>query len=101
MLLSPEDAELFFKLHKSLMCFVNERLEVIPGIDSPNAFSSLPPEIQAQIIDPDQRDVYETLVNAIRLREFVKPLKDLPPAQVDLFFAGVAEVYKKVFHKKV
>jgi len=30
MLLTPQDVELFFKLHRSLMFFVNQRLKVIP-----------------------------------------------------------------------
>ncbi len=44
MLLSWEDAELFFRLHRSLMCFVNERLGVIPGVSDPEAFGALAPE---------------------------------------------------------
>ena len=31
MLLAPDEAELFFKLHRSLMFFVNERLGVVPA----------------------------------------------------------------------
>ena len=49
MLLSPEDADLFFKLHKSLMCFVNERLQVIPDIETPSEFSSLPPKLRLEV----------------------------------------------------
>ena len=30
MLLTPQDVELFFKLHRTLMFFVNQRLKVIP-----------------------------------------------------------------------
>jgi hypothetical protein len=45
MLLTPQDAELFFKLHRALMFFVNQRLRVLPDdVASPEAFSSLPPE---------------------------------------------------------
>ena len=32
MLLAPDEAELFFKLHRSLMFFVNERLGVVPAL---------------------------------------------------------------------
>lgn len=41
MLLHPDEAELFFKLHCSLMCFVNERLEIVPGVRSPDEFRML------------------------------------------------------------
>jgi hypothetical protein len=30
MLLEPQDVELFFRLHRTLMFFVNQRLKVIP-----------------------------------------------------------------------
>src|SRR2546427_3581923 len=40
-LLNQDEAELFFKLHSSLMCFVNERLEIVPGIRNPSEFRSL------------------------------------------------------------
>ena len=39
MLLTPQDADLFFRLHRSLMCFVNERLRIIPDVDTPEQFS--------------------------------------------------------------
>ena len=41
MLLGRDEAELFFKLHSSLMCFVNERLEIVPGVRTPAEFRSL------------------------------------------------------------
>src|SRR5437870_10794919 len=40
-LLNQDEAELFFKLHSSLMCFVNERLEIVPGVQSPDEFRVL------------------------------------------------------------
>ena len=40
-MLRPDEAELFFKLHSSLMCFVNERLEIVPGVQSPDEFRVL------------------------------------------------------------
>lgn len=49
MLLSPDEAEQFFKLHRSVMCFVNERLQVVPGIRSPDEFSALPPDIRLEV----------------------------------------------------
>jgi hypothetical protein len=41
MLLGRDEAERFFKLHSSLMCFVNERLEIVPGVRNPAEFRSL------------------------------------------------------------
>ena len=41
MLLIPREAGLFFKLHRSLMCFVNDPLQVAPGIHTPVQFSAL------------------------------------------------------------
>src|SRR5262245_37547297 len=52
MLLTPEDAELFFKLHRALMFFVNQRLQVLPDdVASPEAFSSLSPEVRLKVRD--------------------------------------------------
>ena len=34
MLLSRDDAELFFRLHRSLLHFVNRRLSVVPDVAS-------------------------------------------------------------------
>ncbi len=66
MLLSPDDAELFFKLHRSLMCFVNERLQIIPDIGSPDEFSSLPPEMRLEVRNAflDEIDLIELFVDA-------------------------------------
>src|SRR6516164_4390491 len=52
MLLTPQDVELFFKLHRTLMFFVNQRLRVLPDdVASPEAFSSLPPEVRLKVRD--------------------------------------------------
>src|SRR5215472_507472 len=52
MLLSPQDVELCFKLHRSLMFFVNQRLRVLPDdVASPEEFSSLPPEVRLKVRD--------------------------------------------------
>jgi hypothetical protein len=66
MLLSPDDAELFFKLHRSLMCFVNERLQVISDIDTPDEFSALPPEARLEVRNAflDETDLIELFVDA-------------------------------------
>ena len=49
MLLDPDEAEMFFKLHCSLMCFVNERLEVVPGARSLDAFRALPADSRLKV----------------------------------------------------
>jgi len=52
MLLTPHDVELFFKLLRALMFFVNQRLKVIPDdVASPDEFSSLSPEIRLKVRD--------------------------------------------------
>lgn len=52
MLLTPQDCELFFKLHRALMFFVNQRLKVIPDdIASPEQFSPLSPELRLKVRD--------------------------------------------------
>src|SRR5262245_38000956 len=52
MLLTPPDAELFFKLHRALMFFGNQRLQVIPDdVASPDEFSSLSPEVRLKVRD--------------------------------------------------
>lgn len=50
MLLNPPDANLFFKLHRALMFFVDERLKVLPDeIATPERFSGLPPEARLKV----------------------------------------------------
>lgn len=50
MFLAPNDVALFFKLHRSLMFFVNERLKVISDeAANPKAYSSLPPEARFKV----------------------------------------------------
>src|SRR5437762_2834340 len=52
MLLEPQDVELFFRLHRTLMFFVNQRLKVIPKrLDSPEEFAALPPEVRLKVRD--------------------------------------------------
>jgi hypothetical protein len=49
MLLSRDDVELFFKLHRSLMHFVNERLSIVPDVASPDEFGALPPKARLAV----------------------------------------------------
>jgi hypothetical protein len=65
MLLSPPEAEHFFALHRSFMCFVNERLQVAPHVGGPDDFANLPPETQAEIRNAwvNQPELIESFVN--------------------------------------
>ncbi len=52
MLLRPQDVELFFRLHRTLMFFVNQHLKVLPDdVASPDEFSSLSPEVRLKVRD--------------------------------------------------
>jgi hypothetical protein len=65
MLLTPQDAQLFFKLHRTLMHFVNQRLQVVPDISTPDEFAALPPEIRLKVRDAflDEVDLIELFVD--------------------------------------
>lgn len=64
MLLKPQDAELFFKLHRSLMWFVNERQQIVPNVGSPKQFSALSPEVRVHVREAllEQLNLIETYV---------------------------------------
>jgi hypothetical protein len=50
MLLPPDELELLFRLHRTLMFFVNQRLKVLPDdVPSPEAFSALSPELRLKV----------------------------------------------------
>lgn len=52
MLLPPDDLQLFFRLNKTLMNYVNQSLGVIPGTpDSLEHFAALPPDMRLQVRD--------------------------------------------------
>jgi hypothetical protein len=52
MLLEPQDAKLIFKLHPTLMHFVNQRLHVIPDkVATPEDFRALPPQVRVKVRD--------------------------------------------------
>ena len=65
MLLLPEDVALYFKLHRALMQFANQKLEVVPGIDSPDEFAHLPPETRLELRNAflEHIDLIEAFVN--------------------------------------
>ena len=52
MLLPQHELELFFKLHRALMFFVNQRLKVIPdNFATPEEFAALSPEVRLKVRD--------------------------------------------------
>ncbi len=52
MLLDSHELDLFFRLHRALMFFVNQRLMVIPDeVASPEAFAALPPQVRLKVRD--------------------------------------------------
>src|SRR5271166_2717398 len=66
MLLEPQDVELFFKLHRALMFFVNQRLKVVPDdIASADAFAALSPQIRLKVRDAflDHTDLIQQFVD--------------------------------------
>jgi hypothetical protein len=66
MLLSPHDVELFFKLHRTLMFFVNQRLKVVhDDLASPEDFAALTPEVRLKVRDAflDHTDLIQTFVD--------------------------------------
>src|SRR3984893_17631094 len=65
MLLTPPDVALFFRLHRTLMFFVNQRLKVVPDdIASPDAFAALSPQVRLKVRDTLNAhvDLIETFV---------------------------------------
>jgi hypothetical protein len=66
MLLEPQEAEKFFKLHRALMFFVNQRLQVLPGtIRDADEFSRLSPEQRLKVRDAflDETDLIEKFID--------------------------------------
>src|ERR1700693_5024191 len=66
MLLTAEQADLFFKLHRNLMFFLNERLHVLPDkISTPEEFAILPPETRLKVRKAFlvERELIESFVN--------------------------------------
>src|SRR5947209_20243637 len=66
MLLTPPDAELFFKLHRVLMFFVNQRQKVVPeDLASPEEFSALSPQNRLKVREAflKQADLLQAFVD--------------------------------------
>ena len=66
MQLSLEDVDLFFRLHQSLMFFVNQRLKVIDEkVATPEAYSGLPPKTRIKVHKAllDHRDLIDAFAD--------------------------------------
>jgi hypothetical protein len=66
MLLPPHELELFFNLHRALMFFVNQRLQVIPNkVATPDEFAALLPEVRLKVRDAlnSNLDLIESFVD--------------------------------------
>jgi hypothetical protein len=94
MLLTPHDAYLFFRLHQTLMFFVNQRLKVIPEpLATPEDFAALQPERRGKVRDAllEHMDLIQAFVddNPAHLSEdelaIVHSWKDLVAGKFYLF----------------
>src|SRR5947207_3381420 len=66
MLLNPHDLDQFFRLHRTLMFSVNQRLKVLPNdLASPEEFSALAPEVRLKVRDAllDHMDLIQSFVD--------------------------------------
>jgi hypothetical protein len=92
MLLTPQDVELFFKLHRALMFFVNQRLPVIPDdLASPDEFAALSPEARLKV-----RDAF--LNHSDLLQSFVdENPADLPDDELDIIRSWQHLVHGKFY----
>lgn len=66
MLLDPRELDLFFRLHRALMCFVNQRLRVLPDQPAtPEEFAALSPEVRLKVRDAllDPTDLIQSFVD--------------------------------------
>src|SRR5687768_13716225 len=66
MLLTPQDVALIFRLHRTLMFFVNQRLKVLPNdLASAEEFAALAPEVRLKVRDAllDHTDLIQSFVD--------------------------------------
>ena len=97
MLLTPQDVTLFFKLHRTLMFFVNQRLQAIPdNLATPDQFAALSPEIRVKV-----RDAF--LAHPDLIDEFVEQNPaHLPADELDIvrswrhFVAGKFYIFREL-----
>jgi Domain of unknown function (DUF6398) len=79
MLLPPDDLELFFKLQRALMLFVNQRLKAIPDkFDTPDDFADLSVAVRVKV-----RDALSANLNLIETFVDENPAR-FPEAELDI-----------------
>jgi hypothetical protein len=91
MLLRPEEAHLFFKLHSSLMCFVNERLEIIPGTRDPDGYRTLSADLRLKT-----RNALLDNMNLVEMFVDVNPFK-LSGEELNIVLSWKHQVTGKFF----
>jgi len=71
MILAPDDSERFFKLHKALMLFVNQRLKIVkPPAKSEKVIVALPPDDRLKVRDAlvEHLDLFDAFVGENRYK---------------------------------
>jgi hypothetical protein len=90
MLLSPKDVELFFKLHRSLMFFVDQKLHMLPDRPAdPDEYSSLAP--------PERFEVHDALLKNMGL---IQSFVDENPARLSREDLGIVLSWRRLVHGK-
>ena len=90
MLLPPHELELFFRLHRAFMFFVNQRLKVLPdNLSTPEEFAALSPEVRVKV-----RDAF--LANTDLIESFVEE----NPAQVSDDELNIVRSWRHLVHGK-
>ncbi len=94
MLLAPSEAEQFFKLHRALMFFINQRLKVLPDtIRDADEFSALSPEKRLEVREAflDEVDLIEDFINenpadfTVEELEIIKSWQELVAGEFFIF----------------
>jgi len=88
-LLELRDLEQFFRLHRTLMFFVNQHLKVVPDVASAEAFSHLSPELRLKV-----RDAF--LKNTDLIQQFV----DENPAHLSGDELDIVRSWRHLIHGK-
>lgn len=88
MLLPAHELELFFRLHRAFMFFVNQRLKVLPDdLCTPEEFAALAPQVRAKV-----RDAF--LANTHLIESFVEE----NPAQVSHDELDIVRSWRHLVH---
>jgi hypothetical protein len=90
MLLTPPDVLLYFKLHRTLMSFVNQRLQVLPdNVAAPEAFASLAPEVRLKL-----RNAF------LKHTDLLQPFTEENPAHLNDDELAIVRSWQHLIHGK-